>query len=163
MNPTLLNPSARARLHARLDRLSPESEPRWGTMSAERMVCHVADHLRIALGDTEMNTARVGLRFGRREVSMSPGLLRFKPVRYLFVHRLPWPKKRFGAPPEMWRTAPGEWQEDIASLRALVDRVGDRKPVEAWGCHPWFGSISGQEWGSICWRHLDYHLRQFGV
>lgn len=163
MNRTLLNPSSRARLHARLDRLSPESEPRWGTMSAERMVCHVVDHLRIALGDTEMQTAKVTLRFGRREVSMSPGLLRFKPVRYLFVHRLPWPKGRFRAPPEMWRTAPGEWQADIASLHALIDRVGDRNPVEAWGRHPWFGSISGQEWGSVCWRHLDYHLRQFGA
>ena len=110
MNRTLLNPSARARLHERLDRLSPESEPRWGTMSAERMVCHVADHLRIALGDTEVHTAKVTFRLGRREVAVSPGLLRLKPVRYLFVHRLPWPKGRFRAASEMWSTAPREWQ-----------------------------------------------------
>ena len=106
-------------MHARLDRLSPESDPRWGTMSSEQMICHAADHLRVALGDTEVNPRKLALRFGDREVAVSPGL--------------------------------------------PLDRVGDRSPVEAWGRHPWFGSISGKEWGLVCWRHLDYHLRQFGV
>ena len=163
MSRTLLSRSARAKTHARIDRLSSAADPRWGTLSAGQMVCHVADHLRVGLGDTEVDPRKLALRFGNREVAMSPGLLRLRPFRYLFVHRLPWPRARFGAPPEMWKTAPGEWREDIASLHALVDRVGDRSPVEPWGRHPWFGPISGQEWGLICWRHLDYHLRQFRV
>ena len=163
MSPTLLDRRVVAEMHARIDRLLPESDPRWGTMSAAQMVCHVADHLRVALGDTQVNPGKLALRFGSRDVAVNPGLLRFRPVRHLFVHRLPWPKARFRAPPEMWRTAPGEWREDIASLHALVDRVGDKPPAEPWGHHPWCGSISGPEWASICWRHLDYHLRQFGA
>ena len=127
------------------------------------MVCHAADQLRVALGDIEARTGGLRLRFGDREVRVSPGLLRFRLGRRVLVHWLPWPKSRVGAPPEMLSTPPGEWSEDVAVLHALVDRVGERNAGETWGTHPVFGAISGQEWGLLCWKHLDYHLRQFGV
>ena len=130
MSATLFNRSTRAKIHARLDRLSPASVPHWGTMPAREMVCHVADHLRVALGDIEARPRGLAVRLGNREVEVSPGLLRFKPGRQLLVHWLPWPRARIGAPPEMLTTAPSTWSEDIASLHALVDRVGDRTPVE---------------------------------
>ena len=79
------------------------------------------------------------------------------------VHWLPWPKARIGAPPEMFTTTPGEWNEDVSSLHALVDRVGEKHLADSWAAHPVFGPISGQEWGLLCWKYLDYHLRQFGV
>ena len=60
-------------------------------------------------------------------------------------------------------TAPGEWREDVVTLHALVDRVGARSPDGSWGTHPVFGQVSGPEWGLLCWRHLDHHLRQFRV
>ena len=130
-------------------------------MTARRMVCHVADQLRVALGDIEVRTRQLGLRFGDREVKVSPGLLWFLFGRRILVHWLPWPKSRIGAPPEMLTTTPGEWGQDIAALHALIDRVGEKDETETWGAHPVFGAISGQEWGLLCWKHLDYHLRQF--
>ncbi len=148
MSRSLCSRPARARIHTRIDRLSPESLPIWGALSAGRMVCHVADQLRVALGDSEVRPGRIAVRLGKREHAVNPAMLRFKPVRYLLVHWLPWPKARIGAPPEMWRTAPSNWQKDIYSLHDLVDRVGDRLPSAAWGRHPWFGVVSGQEWGS---------------
>lgn len=85
------------------------------------------------------------------------------PVRTLMVHWLPWPKGWVGASPEMLRTSPGDWREDIARLHRTIGRAGDKDPAEEWGAHPVFGPLSGREWGRICWMHLDYHLRQFGV
>lgn len=131
-------------------------------MTARQMVCHAADQLRVALGDIEVHTGQLRLRFGDREVEVNPGLLWFHLGRRILVHWLPWPKSRVGAPPEMLTTPPGEWREDIAALHALVDRVGEKNANETWAAHPVFGSISGQEWGLLCWKHLDYHLRQFG-
>lgn len=160
---TLFSGSARDEIHARISQLSPERTPRWGTMPAPQMVCHVADQLRVALGDIETHPRRLTLRLPNREVEVSPGLLRFKTGRRLLVHWLPWPKALVGAPPEMLTTAPSEWSADIGSLHALVDRVGDKSPVEPWGVHPIFGEVCGPEWGLLCWKHLDHHLRQFGV
>ena len=71
---------------------------------------------------------------------------------------------RIGAPVEMLTTAPTEWREDLATLHALLaDRVGKKSPDGSWGDHPVFGRVPGQEWSLLCWRHLDYHLRQFRV
>lgn len=121
---------------------------RWGKMQAGQMVCHVADQLRLALGDLEAEP--------------KPGLLRFKVLRHIPLYWLPWPKGVATAP-EMLTTTPSQWREDIATLHALVDRVGERSPAAEWGVHPMFGPLSGEEWARLSGKHLDHHLTQFGV
>jgi hypothetical protein len=49
--PTLLNPTDGEAIVQRLRQLQPSSQPRWGTFTAPRMVCHLADQLRVGLGD----------------------------------------------------------------------------------------------------------------
>ncbi len=44
-----------------------------------------------------------------------------------------------------------------------VDRCGQQDAQGDWPKHPLFGPLSGEEWGALSWKHLDYHLRQFGV
>ena len=163
MSTTPAGRSAEAAIHARIDRLSPESIRKWGTTSAGEMVCHAADQLRVALGYVHAEPGPLRLRFGGREVKVPPGLLRSRRFRQLLVHRVPWPRTLVGAPPEMFTTSPGQWRVVVAALRALVERVGRKDPAAEWGTHPVFGRVSGREWRLLCWRHLDYHLRQFGV
>jgi len=161
--PTLLDPSTRAAVHARIDRLDAEQVARWGEMRPHQMVCHAGDQLRVALGDIESRSRPIAFRFGDREVKTTPGLLRYRLYRQLIVHWAPWPKARIKAPPEMLTTAPTNWCDDVVALHVLVDRVGTRDPAGEWGVHPWFGPVSGLEWGMLCWEHTDYHLRQFSV
>ena len=132
-------------------------------MSASEMICHAADQLRVAIGDLEAEPGPLRLRFGGREVQVPPGLLRYRSFRQVLVHRVPWPRRRFGAPPETFTTSPGQWRTDVAALHALVDRTARKDPAAAWGIHPVFGRVTGREWRLLCWRHLDHHLRQFGV
>jgi hypothetical protein len=49
--PTILHPTERIALLARLRRVTPVTPPGWGTLTAPRMVCHLSDQLRVALGD----------------------------------------------------------------------------------------------------------------
>ena len=146
---TLFDIDARSPIHERIDRLEPSSARQWGKMHAGQMVCHVGDQLRVALG--ELETAGV------------PGFLRFRPLRQLFVYWLPWPKGRIEAPPEMLTTTPSEWNDDVSALHVLIENFGKEDPVAKWASHPGFGPLSGDEWGSLSWKHLDYHLQQFGV
>ena len=132
-------------------------------MSAAKMVCHVTDHLRMALGDVAVAPAPLQLAIGGRKIPVGRGMLWFKPSRIVMVHWLPWPKGWIGAPPETLRTTPAGWDDDTACLHETIDRVGATDPAEDWGAHPVFGRLSGREWGRICWKHLDYHLRQFGA
>ena len=49
---TIFNPRDRDELLQRLDRLEPGATARWGTMTAQRMLCHLSDSLRVGLGET---------------------------------------------------------------------------------------------------------------
>jgi hypothetical protein len=147
--PTLFDGARRESLQERLGALDPGAAARWGKMTAPQMLCHVADQMRVALGDVPAVAV--------------PTLLRFKPVRWLFVDRLPWPKGRIPTAPEMQRTRPGEWADDLAATRGLIDRFATASPTREWPVHPAFGRLSGDEWGSLSARHLDYHLQQFGA
>ena len=160
---TVFDPSAREAIHERVDRLSPEQTRQWGSMQADQMVCHAADQLRVALGDIESRPGPIGIRLGNMVAKTHSGLLRFRLFRQLMVHRAPWPKARIMAPPEMFTSAPAEWQDDVAALHVLIDRAGEKDPTADWAVHPMFGPLSGDEWGMLCWKHLDHHLRQFGV
>ena len=54
-------------------------------------------------------------------------------------------------------------EADVTRLRALIRRFGDRGPAAEWPPSRVFGRISGRSWGVLELKHLDHHLRQFGV
>ena len=132
-------------------------------MTAAMMVCHVTDHLHMALGALPVEPAPLRVTVGGWRIPTGRGMLWLRPVRTVMVHWLPWPKGWVGAPAETLLTMPGEWDEDIAALHETIERAGRRDQAAEWGSHPVFGRLPGREWGRICWMHLDYHLRQFGA
>jgi len=146
--PTLFDPSARAQIISRVSRLTPDRQPLWGRMNAGQVQTHLADQLRSGLGDLACRS--------------KGGPFRYFPLRELIIYLLPWPK---GVPtaPELLSTTPAEFAGDQKALTQLIERFGARKPGEPWGEHPAFGRISRRAWGVLAWRHLDHHLRQFGL
>jgi hypothetical protein len=144
---TVFRTEVRAVLVRRLDALTPQDTPRWGRMNAPQMLTHVAEQLRMALGELPVATKNTPFR-------------RF-PLKQLIVYWLPWPR---GVPtsPELIARMPAGWDDDRAEVRALLDRCGSRGPVGPWPEHPAFGRLSGRAWGVLTYRHTDHHLRQFG-
>lgn len=147
MTRTLLNDEDRNGILARLEKLTPESARRWGTLDAARMLCHVSDALRVALG--ELPARRTG------------SLLKRTLVKWLAVDTaFQAPPGRVQTAPEMLSSKPGEWARDLASCRQLIERVGSG---DAHAVHPAFGALDAAEWGRLSWKHLDHHWRQFGI
>ncbi|MES1242628.1 MAG: DUF1569 domain-containing protein [Acidobacteriota bacterium] len=146
--PTLFDPSARGELVSRLSRLTPDRRPLWGRMDASLMQVHLIGSLRLATGELVCKPKKTILGY--------PG------VRELLIHVLPWPK---GAPtaPELLVASSAEFEADRKTLRELVEQVGTRKPEEPFAAHPAFGRLSRRTWGVLGWRHIDHHLRQFGL
>ncbi len=147
--PTLHDDSDRRAIIARIDRLGPASERRWGRMERSALLPHLADQLRMALGDVPVVRAR--------------GPLRFALARYLVIHVLPWPRGRAKAPAEAFTTGATTWDADRAALLDLIDRFASRPAGELAPLNPVFGRLTGRDWGVLSYRHLDHHLRQFGV
>jgi hypothetical protein len=136
-------------MQRRIDALAPDRRPLWGKFTAPQMVCHVSAGLRESLGELKAGPPA--------------GPLRFPPINWFAIHVLPWPKGKAKSPPQLLATAPTTWEGDAAGLRRLVDQFGMRQPTDEWPVSTVFGAISGRSWGVLEFRHLDHHLRQFGV
>lgn len=132
--------------------LRPDSDRRWGRMSAHQMVCHLSDGCRLMMGERATELAATPLpRFMMRWLAL------YAPVR--------WPA---GIPttPELDQdaggTIPAEFAADVAELERLLMHVGAVRDCTG-RLHPIFGSMSESAWLRWAYLHADHHLRQFGV
>jgi hypothetical protein len=50
-----------------------------------------------------------------------------------------------------------------ARLVALVHRIPQELPQNPSLEHPYFGPMTAEEWAWLQTKHLDHHLRQFGI
>ncbi|HKO55635.1 MAG TPA: DUF1569 domain-containing protein [Thermoanaerobaculia bacterium] len=147
---SLWDPNARLEILRRIDRLTPETRPRWGRMNAEEMLAHITAGMRMGLGELPTRERRT--------------IFRYWPLKHLFVYWIPFPRSAY-APREMiTRGKSVTWDAAAAALRDAIARFSLLTPRDrAWPVHPIFGSLSGNAWGALGWRHLDHHLRQFGL
>lgn len=148
MSKTIFDPAARAALFARIDSLNPQASARWGRMTPPRMLSHLIDAVRMALGE---------LLIPQRTTFLSNPV-----VRYLIIHVFPFPK---GAPtaPALLARAPDNWASDVAALKAVIERAAAQSRGGTWQPHPAFGVLSSADWGVLIHKHVDHHLKQFGV
>jgi hypothetical protein len=131
----------------RLERLRPDAKPAWGTLDAPRMLCHLGDSMRVALS----------------EIPATPRHSWFSRTlgRLVVVHTgLEAPPGKVKTAPEMLTSSPATWQADLDACKQLAARVGSGA---ASGEHPSFGPLTPEEWGKLSWKHMNHHLRQFGV
>ena len=146
--PTLFNPADRSRIETRIQALTPAAERQWGTMSLPKALGHMGDQLLLALGELEV-----------KPVS---SVLSWAPLRYLVVNVMPIPRNVKTAP-ELLMTDFQDLSEARQELLTLIQRFVDHGIEGAWAPHPLFGPLSGKDWGTLAAKHLDHHLRQFGV
>ncbi len=139
--------SQRKALLERLRQVSAEGQPLWGTMTAHQMICHIGDQMRVALGD-------VGTRDRSRLLSRTL-------LKWLVIHLpLPVPKGKIKTVSEMQSTRPATWDDDLQTVEELALRLASATSPAP---HPVFGQLSSSQWGILAAKHLDHHLRQFGV
>lgn len=146
--PSMFDYSTREQFLRRIRKLTPQSQRRWGTMSPDKMVCHLSDQLRLALGE-----------LAARPIA---GPMRLAPFRWFAIDVMPWPHGIKG-PRESFTTQPLNWDRDVSTLRSLLEQFAARAGQSEWPEHPMFGRMSGSLWGRLTCKHFDHHLRQFGV
>lgn len=148
--PSLFDAAARADLLDRLAALRPDAERKWGKMDVAQMLAHCQAPLRVALGDLRLKRSLVGVLFGRlaKKKLLAPA---------------PW-QPGMPTAPEFKITDQRQFGEERTRLIALLRRLGEGGPAALTrDPHPFFGPLTTAEWDALQWRHLDHHLRQFGV
>lgn len=145
---TFLDDRDRAQLIDRLAALTPGATPRWGKFTVTGMLCHLRESARMASGELRVPDA------GKRAFQMFP-------LKQLILHVLPFPK---GAPtaPLLLASSPEEFEDAMRLVKDALDDFlhNEEHPSPP---HPLFGPLTRRQWGALMHKHIDHHLRQFGV
>jgi hypothetical protein len=132
----------------RLNSLSENSEKQWGKMTHGQMLHHCQGPFNIMLG--------------KDDYGMKPNFfakLLFKKMLYndtLFRKNMPTAKF-------LKESESRNFNVEKNNLTALLDEFESQTERDEWKPHPGFGYFTKQQWGQMQYKHLDHHLRQFGV
>lgn len=146
----LFEAEAVAELKERMDRLHADSVGQWGRMTPAQAMAHYAAQMEMVLGQTFPPRSMVGRLVGRWAKS---SILSEKPI------------PRNTPTDKYFRITD---QRDLSSERERVQILLDRflrggPAVCTKHPHSFFGPLTPTEWAILLYRHLDHHLRQFGV
>ncbi|HWE53246.1 MAG TPA: DUF1569 domain-containing protein [Bryobacteraceae bacterium] len=139
-------------VNVRLGKLGPQNQRQWGKMTVSQMLAHCSTSMQWALGEVVPERAPLPVRLMGRLV---------KPM----VFRNDDPLRR-NSPTAKSLLVTGE--PDMMSERDRLSGLIDKFVAGgAAGCtknpHSFFGKMTAQEWAILTYKHLDHHLRQFGV
>jgi Protein of unknown function (DUF1569) len=147
--PAIQDAAARSAILARIDRLTPQSAPAWGKMNVSQMLAHLNDALRMTFGELPVKDKYIPL-------------LRSFPFKQLVLYVVPFPKGAATAP-ELLSRAPDSFESERAQCKALFGRFADTSGALRLAQHPIFGPLTPSQMGTLVHKHVDHHLRQFGV
>lgn len=136
-------------LLSRLQKLSPSSQPLWGKMNSAQMLAHSAIGFELALAHPKPKHSFVWKLIGPL-------------IRKKLLAPTAFPKNSPTAP---WFIVADsrEFDGEMARLVALVQRFESDMESCPSLIHPNFGALSVGDWKLLQWKHLDHHLRQFGL
>jgi len=145
-------PQGQAEILNRLAQLTPDSPRRWGRMTVNQMLCHLADSYSLALG--------------AKQASRMPVLIPRPLMKWVALNvPMRWPKN-LATRPEMAQefggTPPVGFEEDRRRLVEILKSFCESERNFASIEHPIFLRMKHAEWLRWGYLHADHHLRQFG-
>jgi len=149
--PSVFDNATTAALHARLDRLTPATTPLWGKMNVSQMVTHCCIPYEVI--------------YEGRKLQVNPLLRVFA---RLFLKKMMTdssvPKKSAITAPDFIITHETDLVAERNRLKAYITRV-EKDGVGGFEgrVHTLLGPLTSEQWSNLLYKHIDHHLRQFGV
>jgi hypothetical protein len=150
----LFDPTLAEDIKQRILRLQPESERRWGNMPLAQTLAHCTSGVQMATG--VLNPKRAPFPANVLGLLIKPLVFGDdKPMR-----------RNSPSSPELFpaHATLGDFERERARLIAAIDGFVTQGAA---GCsqhpHPFFGRLKPEQWAILMYKHVDHHLRQFGV
>lgn len=132
----------------RIEKLTPESQALWGKMTVDQMLKHCNEAIKVAFNEKDLNIPFIMRLFG--------SMLRKKVLNSEFGKNSP-TAKEFKFTENFDLTAV---KQDIITNFSRFQAGEKSITCEK---HPFWGKMTSEDWNKLMWKHMDHHLRQFGV
>ncbi|MBC2846584.1 DUF1569 domain-containing protein [Winogradskyella flava] len=135
-------------ISSRINQLDKDTKAVWGKMQVGQMLHHCQMPLNIILQ--------------KEDYGVKPNWL----VNLLFKKSMysdkPW-RKNMPTAPGFKITSDKDFEVEKTEIVSLINELNAQREKEDWQPHPAFGKLTKEQWGKMQYKHLDHHLRQFGV
>lgn len=134
----------------RIKKLSPDATAQWGKMNVSQMLAHCKEAFKVPLTEKKIPRAFLGLLMGWM-------------IKSKLYNDEPW-KKNLPTAPNFIIKDERNFETEKNALQELVNKFHSAGPTGISKYpHPFFGKFTPEQWGMSMYKHLDHHLRQFGV
>ncbi len=146
----LFEPETLEEIKKRINKLTPDTERQWGKMEVAQMLAHCTAALEVAAGEKfppRMFIGRILGPFFRAQFSNERPFNKNGPTdkSFIVIDRRNFEKEK----------------ARLLQLATKFSEGGEAKCTTH--PHSFFGKLTAREWGIGMYKHLDHHLRQFGV
>lgn len=146
----LFDKESTAEITNRINALTPDTQRKWGTMNVSQMMAHCCVPLESAIGITHTPRLLAGRLIGSF-------------IKKMFYGPKPF-KKGIPTAPSFVVADTRDFQKEKENLLSLINKFHDGGET---ACtkqpHTFFGKLTPAQWAIGMYKHLDHHLRQFGV
>ena len=148
---SLFDVQAKNEILDRINNLNTDTNAQWGSMSASQMLKHCQWPLEVAMGKKKLDT---NIGFMKKLV--------FKLFKSSLYNDKLW-KPGIPTAPEFVIKDQPTFGSEKNNLTVLVEEFSGLSSKTDWADHVFFGKLTPEQWGKSQYKHLDHHLRQFGV
>ncbi|MEL6254983.1 MAG: DUF1569 domain-containing protein [Bacteroidota bacterium] len=146
---SLFSESALKEIKNRIEKLSPETQAIWGQMDVAQMMAHCVEVMRNAMGEIQQKRKFLGY-------------LAAPFLRKRYYNDIPFQSRNV---PSTFQVVESKNFEN--AKETLLDRLENFHKDGSLKCqgsiHPMLGRFTPEQWAIGQYKHLDHHLRQFGV
>ena len=144
----LFEPTVKQEIIDRINKLSSDTPAQWGKMNVAQMLAHVQLPIAIAYG-----------------IHQPKGSFLLRLIGPMFKSKLwdevPYKHSLPTDPTFIMTGSSRDFSQEKSKLLEMVNRFSEENITGE--RHPVFGKMTKENWSKATWKHLDHHLRQFGV
>lgn len=134
----------------RIEQLNEKKEAQWGKMNVTQMIKHSQKPLKLANGNLTLERPNPIVR------------TIFKLFKKSLYDDKPW-KQNLPTAKEFVSKDTNDFNVERERLILDLQEFGKKSTNLHWPEHPMFGKFTTEQWGKMQYKHIDHHLRQFGV
>ncbi len=147
---SIFNADDNAEIISRIQKLTETTPAQWGKMNSAQMMAHCQAGINMAFGNTKTIRNWIGVLFGniakRRMLKVDTFDKHMPTFRQAMI------------------TGDHNFEEEKEKYITLIKIAPVKGPdILVKYPHPYFGRFKANEWAQLNWKHIDHHLRQFGV
>lgn len=147
---SIFHPEGNQKIIERINSLTPITHNEWGTMNVSQMLVHCQMPIKVAFGEMQIKAGFLTsffAKFMKKSFTGEAPLRRDLPTAKEFIVK--------GHP---------DFEKSKRSLILMIAKFSEEGSTSIKNKkHPFFGELNDDEWGHLHWKHLDHHLKQFGV